>query len=98
LAADALALTEHCGAMPRFDFVISGLPLLLFSPDKRLQALQQAFALLEPRGHLHQFTYGGRCPIDRELRSALRVEGGLLGIAALNLPPAFVYRLARIAR
>jgi hypothetical protein len=46
---------------------------------------------------LHQFTYAGRCPIDRDVRSELRVESVLLGIAALNLPPAFVYRFTRRA-
>jgi phospholipid N-methyltransferase len=95
LAADALALEDSFGGEPRFDFVISGLPLLLFSPEQRLRVLDQAFALLGPAGRLHQFTYGGRCPIDRDLRSALRIESTLLGIAALNLPPAFVYRLTR---
>ena len=60
--------------------------------------LKQAFGLLQPGGRLHQFTYAGRCPIDRELRSSLHVESVLLGIAALNLPPAFVYKLTRLAR
>jgi phospholipid N-methyltransferase len=72
--------------------VISSLPLLCFSPDKRYRALRQALRLLKPQGHLHQFTYGGRCPVDKDLRALLRTNTVLLGIAALNLPPAFVYR------
>jgi hypothetical protein len=44
---------------------------------------------------MHQFTYAGRCPVDRELRSLLHVDSVLLGIAPLNLPPGFVYRLTR---
>ena len=98
IGADALALEEYFAAAPPFDFVISGLPLVLFSADNRMRVLQQAFGLLKPGGRLHQFTYAGRCPIDRQLRGTLHVERALMGIAALNLPPAFVYRLTRIER
>jgi phospholipid N-methyltransferase len=95
VAADALELEAQLGASAGFDFVISGLPLLCFSPEKRYRALEQAFRLLNPHGRLHQFTYGGRCPVDKDLRGLLRVDSVLLGIAPLNLPPAFVYRLTR---
>ncbi len=95
IAADALELTRELQGDPAFDFVISGLPLLCFSPDKRYRLLRQALDLLKPQGRLHQFTYGGRCPIDRDLRALLRVDSVLLGIAALNLPPGFVYRITR---
>jgi phospholipid N-methyltransferase len=91
VAADALDLPLDTAAS--FDFVISGLPLLCFSPDKRYRVLQSALRLLKPHGHLHQFTYAGRCPVDRDLRALLRLDSRLLGIAPLNLPPGFVYRL-----
>ena len=94
LPADALALQPQLQA-GSFDFVVSGLPLVLFSPEKRLCLLRQAFALLGPQGLMHQFTYAGRCPIDRDVRRVLQIDSVLLGIAALNLPPAFVYRLSR---
>jgi phospholipid N-methyltransferase len=97
VAADALELDAQLGGGAAFDFVISGLPLLCFSPEKRYLLLQQAFRLLKPHGRLHQFTYAGRCPVDRGLRALLRVDSTLLGIAPLNLPPAFVYRLTRRA-
>ena len=93
VAADALDLDSEFGANPGFDFVISGLPLLCFSPEKRFRILQQALRLLKPHGRVHQFTYAGRCPVDRDLRALLRVDSKLLGIAPLNLPPGFVYRL-----
>ena len=95
VSADALELDEEFAASTGFDFVISGLPLLCFSPEKRYRVLQQAFRLLKPNGRLHQFTYAGRCPVDRDLRSLLRLDSRLLGIAPLNLPPGFVYRLTR---
>jgi phospholipid N-methyltransferase len=94
VAADALQLGEQLEG-GGFDFVISGLPLLCFSPDKRERALRQALQLLKPHGRMHQFTYAGRCPIDRDMRASFRVESALLGIAAFNLPPAFVYRITR---
>lgn len=96
IAADALHLNGEF-ATASFDFVVSGLPLLLFSAEQRHQVLQQAFRLLKPCGHFHQFTYGGVCPLDRDLRATFRVDSVLLGIAPLNLPPGFVYRLTRRA-
>jgi phosphatidylethanolamine/phosphatidyl-N-methylethanolamine N-methyltransferase len=95
IAADALELGLSFDATQAFDFVISGLPLLCFSPDKRYRALREALQLLKPHGRLHQFTYAGRCPVDRDLRALLRVDSVLLGVAALNLPPGFVYRLTK---
>jgi phosphatidylethanolamine/phosphatidyl-N-methylethanolamine N-methyltransferase len=97
VAADALELDREFGANAGFDFVISGLPLLCFSPEKRYRVVDQALTVLKPHGRLHQFTYAGRCPVDRDLRTLLRVDSTLLGIAPLNLPPAFVYRLTRRA-
>ena len=96
-AADALALKRELPPGLTYDFVISGLPLLLFSPEQRFELLDQILTLLRPNGCYQQFTYGGRCPIDRETRRKLNVDSALLGIAALNLPPAFVYRLTRAA-
>ena len=93
--ADALDLDREFGTNAAFDFVISGLPLLCFSPEKRYRVVDQALSLLKPHGRLHQFTYAGRCPVDRDLRAQLRVDSSLLGIAPVNLPPAFVYRLTR---
>jgi phospholipid N-methyltransferase len=97
VAADALELGVQLDGKAAFDYVISGLPLLCFSPDMRYRALQQALQLLKPHGCMHQFTYAGRCPVDRDLRAYLRIESVLLGIAPLNLPPGFVYRLRRRA-
>jgi phospholipid N-methyltransferase len=93
VAADALELDLPSGTEGGFDFIVSGLPLLCFSPDKRYRILQGALRLLKPHGHFHQFTYAGRCPIDKDLRALLRIDSTLLGIAPLNLPPGFVYRL-----
>lgn len=99
LQADAGALGAYLGQLPdSFDFIISGLPLLLFSRRQKMRILSQAFDVLRPNGYFHQFTYAGRCPVGRELRAQLRLESSLIGFTPLNLPPAFVYRFARAAR
>jgi phospholipid N-methyltransferase len=96
VAADALSVTEHVPERGAFDFVVSGLPLLFFSPEQKRRLLEQVFELLGPKGALHQFTYAGRCPVERGLRSRLELKSSLIGIAPFNLPPAFVYRLSRL--
>jgi len=96
VAADALELEERfAGSLGTFDFVVSGLPLLLFAPEQKARLFEQIFAVLGPRGAYQQFTYGLRCPIDRAQRERLGLKRRLLGFAALNIPPAFVYRFSR---
>jgi phosphatidylethanolamine/phosphatidyl-N-methylethanolamine N-methyltransferase len=96
VAADALDLRERfAGELGSFDFVVSGLPLLLFSPEQKAELFEQIFAVLGPNGAYQQFTYGARCPIDRDNRARLGLKRKLLGWAALNIPPAFVYRFTR---
>ena len=78
-----------------FDYVLSSLPLVLFSAEQRTAVWRGATAVLRPHGRVHQFTYAGRCPMERGLRRELALSVELLGVAPLNLPPAFVYRLQR---
>jgi phospholipid N-methyltransferase len=94
LHEDATALSAHALA-GTFDFIVSGLPLVLFSREQKERVLANVLALLKPTGAFHQFTYGGRCPIHRSVRDALGLDKVLLGIAPFNVPPAFVYRLCR---
>ena len=51
--------------------------------------------LLKSGGKLHQFTYLGRPPVGPRLLKELNLRATLLGIAPMNLPPAFVYEFAR---
>lgn len=96
IQADATRLDAHLGELAgTFDFVISGLPLLLFPVEQKTALLEQAFRLLKPDGELRQFTYAGRCPVGRGLRSQLRLDTALVGFTPFNLPPAFVYRFDR---
>jgi phosphatidylethanolamine/phosphatidyl-N-methylethanolamine N-methyltransferase len=94
--ADALELrARFADSLHSFDFVVSGLPLLLFSPEQKKSLFEQIFEVLGPHGAYQQFTYGARCPIDRAERDRLGLKRSLLGFAALNIPPAFVYRFSR---
>lgn len=78
-----------------FDAIVSGLPLVLFSREPKARLLGECFGLLGARGALYQFTYGGRCPIGRRLLEPLGLEARRAGFIALNVPPAFVFRIAR---
>jgi len=94
--ADALSLAHHLRSLSgSVDFVISGLPLLLFSGPKKRRLLSQAFELLGAGGAFHQFTYAGRCPVSKRSLRQLGLRASRLGIAAFNFPPAFVYRIER---
>lgn len=98
LHEDATALAAHLQELAgTFDFIVSGLPLVLFSRTQKERLLAHVLRLLKPTGAFHQFTYGGRCPIKRSVREALGLNTALLGIAPFNVPPAFVYRLCRAA-
>ncbi|WP_428099792.1 class I SAM-dependent methyltransferase [Candidatus Rariloculus sp.] len=91
--ADATWVGEHLGELTdSVDFVISGLPLLLFSDARKRRLLTAAFKLLGAGGAFHQFTYGGVCPVSKRLLGGLELKASCLGFAAFNVPPAFVYR------
>ncbi len=93
---NASALTRHAHVLPGpADFVVSGLPLLLFTPGRKLRLLHRVFSALSEQGAFHQFTYGGRCPVERAVLRRLGLEASLLRFTPMNVPPAFVYRLRR---
>ena len=93
---NALGLSRHAHMLPGpADFVVSGLPLLLFAPGRKLRLLHRVFSVLTEEGAFHQFTYGGRCPVERAVLRRLGLEATLLRFTPLNVPPAFVYRMQR---
>ena len=93
IAADALGLALPFDAAGASTSSSAACRCCASRPTNATELCEQALQLLKPHGRLHQFTYAGRCPVDRDLRALLRVDSVLLGIAALNLPPGFVYRL-----
>ena len=94
--ADAVTLDRYAGELSGpADFVISGLPLLLFSGAEKAQLLEHVFAALAPTGRFHQFSYVARCAVPAENLRALGACASLIGVALFNVPPAFVYRLRK---
>lgn len=94
--ANAISLCRHIDpeSAPA-DFVVSGLPLLLFPARTKVRLLSQVFKSLRDDGCLYQFTYGGRCPVSRSLLRSLGLRASLMKFTPFNVPPAFVYRIAR---
>lgn len=98
IQANALDLdqyTDQLSAPP--DFVISGLPLLLFTSEEKKQLLDNVFSVLAPRGRFHQFSYVARCNVPAEQLRAVGARASLIGVAAFNVPPCFVFRVRKSA-
>jgi phosphatidylethanolamine/phosphatidyl-N-methylethanolamine N-methyltransferase len=94
--ANALELQDHINTLAGPpDFVISGLPLMLFTAKQKSRLISRSFESLGPNGFFHQFTYGGKCPVERSILDPIGLKATFLKLALLNLPPAFIYRLER---
>ena len=74
--------------------VVSSLPLLNETPERRMALLDAAFALMGPEGVFVQFTYGLRSPMPRETLAGRYVARSGAPILR-NLPPASVWTYRR---
>jgi len=95
LRGDAYALNATLAGLAQpVAAVVSSLPLLNESPERRVALLDEAFALMGPDGVFVQFTYGLRSPMPREALVGRYVARSGAPILR-NLPPASVwtYRL-----
>jgi len=98
---DALVLCADAAKLGSIDIfpgdragaVVSGLPLLLMSPNKVSAILASAFTRLRPNGAFYQFTYGFRSPVPRPILEHLGLTATLIGATVVNIPPAAVYRI-----
>lgn len=77
--------------------IVSGLPLLNMSPPSVLRILRGAFRWMRPSGAFYQFTYGPRCPVSKLCLERLGLGALCTGRALVNLPPASVYRIRKMA-
>jgi phospholipid N-methyltransferase len=94
--ADAVNLDQYAGELSGpIDFVISGLPLLLFSNEEKKRLLENVFKVLAPTGRFHQFSYVARCAVPAAQMREVGARASLIGVAPFNVPPAFVYRVRR---
>jgi phosphatidylethanolamine/phosphatidyl-N-methylethanolamine N-methyltransferase len=75
---------------------VSGLPLLNFALRSVVAILKAVFHTLRPGGALYQFTYGPRAPVALRVLQRLGLRADFVGRTWRNLPPAAVYRIARI--
>jgi phosphatidylethanolamine/phosphatidyl-N-methylethanolamine N-methyltransferase len=78
--------------------VVSSLPLLTRQEPERLALLNQAFAMMGPKGSFIQFTYGMKSPVPKRGKDGRACPFSFEPSPAvwLNLPPArvWVYRNA----
>jgi phosphatidylethanolamine/phosphatidyl-N-methylethanolamine N-methyltransferase len=70
--------------------IVSSLPLLNQPPARRMDLIEDAFALMAPGGVFVQFTYGMASPIPRPA-GAGRYSAHATAPVWLNLPPARVW-------
>jgi phosphatidylethanolamine/phosphatidyl-N-methylethanolamine N-methyltransferase len=94
IVGDAFDLDATLGteSASKFAAVISGLPLLNHSPDRRSLFVRRALERLKPGGPLVQFSYGFRPPAEAPLGSAVTQAAYIWR----NLPPARVWVYRRI--
>ncbi len=85
-----LEATLPANAPAVFDCVISGLPLLNFSPEQRHALVHQALKRTPQGRPLVQFSYGVRAPVDVAALDGISAAPGRWVFR--NLPPARVWR------
>ena len=91
-----LALLLRRAGIERVKAVVSGLPLVLMSPEARRGILAQAFAVMpEDEGLFVQFTYSPVSPLSRGTATALGLIGDRAEWVLDNLPPAAVWHYRR---
>jgi phosphatidylethanolamine/phosphatidyl-N-methylethanolamine N-methyltransferase len=71
--------------------VLSSLPMLNMDGATQLAILQAFAPLLAPAGHLAQYTYGWRCPLDETVLQTLQWERKRQAFVLANIPPAHVW-------
>jgi len=80
-------------SIEKFDTIISGLPLLNFPMEKRVQFVNSMLDHLEPGRPLVQFSYGFRPPVPVGSNNFVAEH---LGSVFGNLPPARIWAYKRV--
>ena len=75
--------------------MVSGLPLLSMSEQRRRAILDEAIAYMGDDGVFVQFTYGPDRPVPRSRLARWGFEARPAGTAWLNVPPATVWRITK---
>lgn len=95
-ARDLPRLLRGAG-VERVKAVVSGLPLMAFSPRQQYGIVRQAMAVLEPDGVMLQFTYGLTSPVRPSTAERIGILGRRSGYVVRNLPPATLWQYRRDA-
>lgn len=77
--------------------VLSGLPLRAMGEAQIEAILRAVLDCCRPELRFVQFSYGLRCPVPASLRARLGLRAERLRWVPWNLPPAWVWRLQRVA-
>jgi phosphatidylethanolamine/phosphatidyl-N-methylethanolamine N-methyltransferase len=80
------------GGKTRFDTIISGIPLLNFPPEKRVDYVQSMLDRMAPGRPLVQITYGPLCPAP----NIPGVRAHRADVVFRNLPPSHIWTFRRI--
>ncbi|GEN99319.1 SAM-dependent methyltransferase [Novosphingobium sediminis] len=75
--------------------VVSGLPLLNFPDEEVERIITATFAVCTSDTALYQFTYGPKCPVNKDIRARLGLTAQRTTRIWRNVPPASVYRIIR---
>jgi phospholipid N-methyltransferase len=79
-----------------FGAAVCGLGLRNMPVGQIEAIMRSAFSQMLPDAAFYLFTYGRRCSVPVEVLERLDLVAEHLGTALLNLPPASVYRIARV--
>lgn len=97
LGIDAAALDRGPeGPAGDFGAAICGLGLLSMEAEQVEGILRAAFTRMKPEAGLYLFTYGRKCSVSEAVLERLGLVARHVGTTVRNIPPASVYRLARL--
>lgn len=75
----------------RVDAVVSAIPLMCFSENKRAEMIQNCFDVMAPGASIYQITYGTKCPVHF-MKSVRQVRISALYV---NFPPAYIWKITK---
>lgn len=75
--------------------IVCGLPLLNMPLRQQLGIVRAAFSHLRDGGACYLFTYGWRCPVNRQVLERMGVRARKIDLVWRNVPPAHVWKLTR---
>lgn len=94
---DAIDIRDHLrtAGIQNVEYVISGIPLVSCGLETRKSICNEALGALNPGGSFVQVTYFGVCPIPLDIIKNYNAKKIFCGVAKLNLPPGFVWRIEK---